>query len=158
MLPLIQQLVIDKGWLDEEEAIDCIAISQSLPGMLAINAATYIGKRLCGIAGSIAATLGCILPSFLIIIIVVKLLGTVSGSRVVEGAFMGVKAAVCGLVIVAAVRLGKSVLKDPMTWFLACLAFVMIAVFDITALWAIVAGGVTGVLYQVFWKNRRSGP
>lgn len=155
MLPLIQQLVVSKGWLNEEEAVDCIAVSQALPGILSINAATYIGKTLCGLTGALAATLGCILPSFIIIITVVTLLGTVSGSKIVEGAFLGIKAAVCGLVVVSAVRLGKTVIKDPMSWILTIMAFVMIAFFDITALWAIIAGGVIGVVYQVFWKSRR---
>lgn len=155
MLPLIQQLVVDKGWLDEEEAVDCIAVSQALPGVLAINAATYIGKKMCGITGAVVATLGVIVPSFLIIITVVTLLGTVTENPAVEGAFEGVKAAVCGLVVVSAARLGKKVLKDPITWCLAILAFIMIVLFDITALWAIIAGGIVGIIYQLVWKNRR---
>lgn len=156
MLPLIHKLVVeDKQWLDEEETVDCLAVSQALPGVIAINSATYIGKRLCGITGSLAATLGVIMPSFLIIIAVVTLLGNVSGNAVVEGAFTGVKAAVCGLIIVSAVRLGKKILKSPLHWILAIMAFILIAVFDITALWAIVLGAATGVLYQVLWLNRR---
>ena len=155
MLPLIHKLVVDdKKWLSEEEAVDCIAISQALPGIIAINSATYIGKRLCGFAGAVAATLGVIMPSFIIIIAVVALLGTVSGSSAVNGAFLGVKAAVCGLIIVSAVRLGKKILKDPVTWSLAIVAFIMIAVFNITAVWAIVAGAVVGVICQVLKNNK----
>lgn len=155
MLPLIQQLVIDKGWLDEDEAVDCIAVSQALPGVLAINAATYIGKRMCGLSGAIVATLGVIMPSFLIITIVVGLLGHITGNPVVEGAFKGVKAAVCGLVVISAVRLGKKVLNEPVTWVLAVMAFVMIVFFDITALWAIIAGGIIGVIYRFTRNDRR---
>lgn len=155
MLPLIQQLVIDKGWLEEEEAIDCIAISQSLPGILAVNAATYIGKRLCGLKGSIVASVGCTLPSFIIIITIAAILGTVPESAALNGAFMGVKAAVCGLVVVSAVRLGKNILKDPLTWILMVVTLAMVGVFDIAAQWAIIMGGIAGVLYQVFVKGRR---
>lgn len=154
MLPLIQQLVIDKEWLDEDEAVDCIAISQALPGILAINAATYVGKKKCGIAGAVAATLGSIAPSFLIIIAVVTLLGTVSENPVVEGAFLGVKAAVCGLVLVAAVRHGKRILKDAFTWILAVITLVLIIVLDMNALWAIIGGGAAGIIYQTLWKGR----
>lgn len=156
MLPLIQQMVIDKGWLEEEEAVDSIAISQALPGIISINGATYIGKRLCGLSGAFVATLGTVMPSFMIILAIVTLLGNVSGNPLVEGALMGIKAAVCGLVVLTAVRLGKKILKDPVTWILAIMAFIMIVIFDIAALWTIVAGGIAGVLYQVFWKSRRS--
>jgi len=156
MLPLIHKLVVDdKKWLSEEETVDCLAVSQALPGIIAINSATYIGKRLCGLAGAVFATLGVIMPSFIIIIAVVSLLGTVSGNAAVEGAFIGVKAAVCGLIIVSAARLGKKILKDPLTWVLAVMAFVMIAVFNITAVWAIIAGAVAGIIGQLI-KGRRA--
>ena len=59
MIPQIQQVVVDdKKWLTDEEMIDCIAISQSMPGVIAINSATYIGKKISGIKGSMSATLG----------------------------------------------------------------------------------------------------
>ena len=159
MLPLIHKLVVDdKKWLDEDETVDCLAVSQALPGVIVINSATYIGKRLCGLTGSLAATLGVIMPSFIIIIAVVTLLGSISGNPAVDGAFMGIKAAVCALVVVSAVRLGKKIIKGPFQWALAIIAFVMIAVFDITALWAIILGAVAGILYQIIKLNRRSGP
>src|SRR5665648_691716 len=69
MLPLIQHTIVDKkGWLTEEGMTDCIAVSQSLPGVIAINAATYVGKTRKGFAGALAASFGVILPSFIIII------------------------------------------------------------------------------------------
>ncbi len=154
MLPLIQQTAVDKGWLDEEESVDCVAISQALPGIIAINGATYVGKKLYGLPGAFVATMGSVLPSFMIIIIVVSLLGSVSGNPVVEGVFLGIKAAVCGLMVLTAVRLGKNILKDPVTWILTIMAFVLIVIFDVAAVWTIVAGGITGILYQVFLKNR----
>lgn len=155
MLPLIHKLVVDdKKWLSEEETVDCLAISQALPGIIAINSATYIGKRLCGIGGAVAATVGVILPSFIIIIAVVTLLGTVNSNAAVEGAFKGIKAAACGLIIVSAVRLGKKIMKNPVAWLLAVVAFIMIAVFDVTAVWAIIVGAVTGVICQVVKSSK----
>lgn len=158
MLPLIQKIAVeDKKWLDEEDMIDCLAVSQTLPGVIVINSATYIGKRRQGVTGSLAASLGVILPSFLIIILVVTLLGTIGDNSYVTGAFTGVKAAVCGLVLVSACKLGKQVLKGPFQWILAAGAFLAIGVFRITALWAIVAGAAAGILYlQV--RGRREKP
>ena len=76
MIPQIQQVVVkDKGWLSEEEMVDCIAVSQSMPGVIAINSATYIGRKTNGFSGAAAATTGVIAPSFLIIILIVSFLG-----------------------------------------------------------------------------------
>ena len=78
MLPFIYKSVVEeKKWLTEKEMLDCIAISQSLPGVIAINSATYVGSRKAGFPGALAASAGVILPSFVIIILVVKFLGTV---------------------------------------------------------------------------------
>ena len=75
MIPLIQDIVVDKKkWMTEEEAVDCIAVSQGLPGVIAINMATYIGQTKKGILGAIVATIGVILPSFIIIILVMPLI------------------------------------------------------------------------------------
>lgn len=157
MLPLIQKVAVeDKKWLGEEEIVDCLAVSQALPGVIVINSATYIGKRRQGLTGSIAASLGVILPSFIIIILVVTLLGTIGDNPYVKGAFAGVKAAVCGLVIVSACKLGKQILKGPFQWILAALAFLAIGVFRITALWAIVAGAAAGILsLQIRGRNSK---
>lgn len=156
MLPLIQKVAVeDKKWMDEEDMIDCLAVSQALPGVIAINSATYIGKRRCGLTGSLAATLGVVAPSFLIIIAVVTLLGTVGQNSYIEGAFTGIKAAVCGLVIVSACKLGKQVLKGPFQWVLAVLSFAVIAILGVTALWAIIGGAAAGIVYLLIREKRR---
>ena len=117
MIPQIQQLVVqDKKWMDEDEMLDCIAISQSMPGVIAINSATYIGKRIRGVKGSLAATLGVVMPSFIIIILAVTVLGAIGENKYILGAFVGVKAAVCGLILVTAVRLAKQSLSSVFQW------------------------------------------
>lgn len=156
MLPLIQKAVVeDQKWLGEEEMIDCLAISQSLPGAQVISCAAYVGKRQCGLTGSAAAAIGIIMPSFLIIIAVVMLLGTIGDNAYVNGAFTGIKAAVCGLVILSACKLGKQVMKDPFQWVVAALAFIAIGIFRINALWTIAAGAVIGVLALAIQGKRR---
>ena len=87
MIPLIQNIVVDKmRWMTEEETVDCIAVSQGLPGVIAINMATYIGQKKKGLAGALTATIGVMLPSFIIIILVVKLLHGFGDNRYVLGA------------------------------------------------------------------------
>ena len=94
------------------------------------------------------------MPSFLIIIAVVTLLGTIGHNSYINGAFTGIKAAVCGLVIVSACKLGKQILKGPFQWVLAILAFFAIAVFEVTALWAILAGAAAGIILLLIREKR----
>ena len=120
MVPLIQGIVVDeKHWMTEEEAVDCIAVSQGLPGVIAINMATYIGHQKKGIPGAVTATLGVILPSFIIIILIIKILSGIGDNRFVNGALTGIKAAATGLIMFSAYKLGKQVLKG---WFQVALA------------------------------------
>jgi len=149
MLPLIQHTIVDKkGWLTEEGMTDCIAVSQSLPGVIAINAATYVGKTRKGFAGALAASFGVILPSFIIIICAVIFLGTVGPNHYVEGAFTGIKAAACGLIVFAAYRHGRQVIKGKPGIFIAVASFAAVAFFGISAIWPIIFGGASGFLLR----------
>ncbi len=71
MLPLIQQEVLNHGWLSQEELIDFIAISESTPGPFAVNISTFVGSQTAGIFGAVCATAGVVLPSFVIILILI---------------------------------------------------------------------------------------
>lgn len=149
MIPQIQQVVVeDKKWISEEDMLDCIAVAQSLPGVVAINSATYIGSRMYGVKGALAATLGVVAPSFIIIIVVVSFLGAIGENSYILGAFTGIKAAVCGLIMVTAVKLAKQSLMNVFQWILAAAAFAAIAAFGVTAVWAVLAGAVLGIIYN----------
>lgn len=149
MIPQLQHVVVnEKGWLEEDEMIDCIAISQALPGIIAINAATYIGMKVRGFKGALSATLGVIVPSFVIIILIVTVLDSIGENTYIQGAFTGIKAAVCGLILVTVVRMGKKILRSVFAWILAVIAFIAIIAFGINAIWVILVGAVIGVIYN----------
>ena len=158
MVPLIQGIVVDeKHWMTEEEAVDCIAVSQGLPGVIAINMATYIGHQKKGIPGAVTATLGVILPSFIIIILIIKILSGIGDNRFVNGALTGIKAAATGLIMFSAYKLGKQVLKG---WFqvaLALCAFAAIVLLDVNAIWPIVGGIILGLIYTKFRPENKDG-
>lgn len=148
MIPLIQGIVVDqKKWMTEEEAVDCIAVSQGLPGVIAINMATFIGQKKKGFLGAVTATAGIILPSFIIIILVVKLLHGLGDNTYVSGALVGIKAAATGLIAFSTYKVGKQVLKNAFSWVLAIVSFGLIAYFSINAVWAILGGIVIGLVY-----------
>ncbi len=101
MLPLIQQKVIDHNWLSMEELVDFVAISESTPGPFAVNIATYVGAETGGVLGSVCATLGVVLPSFIIILIVAKFYLKFKNSKAVSGVMYGLRSAVVGLMAAA---------------------------------------------------------
>lgn len=109
MLPLIQSEVAAHGWLSQEDLIDFIAVSESTPGPFAVNISTYVGMTVGGLPGSVCATLGVVLPSFVIILIVAKCLSRFRSSRIVSGCLSGLKPAVVGLIGAAVLSVGKTV-------------------------------------------------
>ena len=98
MLPLFQEQVLAHGWATQEEIIHFIAVSESTPGPFAINMATYIGSQVGGIFGSVCATLGVVLPSFTVILVVAKCYEAFKTNKIVKGCMSGLKPAVVGLI------------------------------------------------------------
>ena len=97
MLPLIQEEVLAHGWMEMEELTNFVAISESTPGPFAINIATYVGAETAGPLGSVCATLGVVLPSFVIILIVARFYIRFKSSKAVSGVMFGLRATVVGL-------------------------------------------------------------
>ena len=118
MLPLIQEQVIAYGWLSEEAIVNFIAVSESTPGPFAINIATYVGSQVGGaefgglgytVLGSACATLGVVLPSFIIILLVAKFYQQFKNSNTVKGLMTGLKPAAIGLIASAVVSMALTV-------------------------------------------------
>lgn len=97
MLPLIQQKVVEKNWLSLREIVDFVAVSESTPGPFAVNIATYVGSSQGGVLGAICATLGVVLPSFIVILIVARCYIRFKNSKLVSGAMFSLRATVVGL-------------------------------------------------------------
>ncbi|MBR2571942.1 MAG: chromate transporter [Clostridia bacterium] len=112
MIPLIQGEVLKMGWLDAESLVNLVAVSESTPGPFAVNAATYIGTVTAGPAGALSATLGVVLPSFLVILAVSKGYRAFRKSRLVESCMKLVKPAAVGLIGAAALSIGRTALFD----------------------------------------------
>jgi chromate transporter len=110
MLPLIQSTVLSKGWMPHEQLVDFVAISESTPGPFAINIATYIGAERCGVLGSVCATLGVVMPSFIVILLVARIYEKFNSNKIVKGVMTGLKPAVIGLIASAVLSIGKTVL------------------------------------------------
>ena len=109
MLPIIQSEIAAKGWMSNQAIVDFMAVSESTPGPLAVNMATYTGSVMGGIPGAACATLGVVLPSFLVILIVAKCFDRFRGSRLVRGAMDGLRPAVIGLIASAVISVAGTV-------------------------------------------------
>ncbi|MBR5426737.1 MAG: chromate transporter, partial [Clostridia bacterium] len=109
MIPLIRSEVLAHGWMEETKLIDFIAVSESTPGPFAVNVSTYIGTVTGGFFGALCATLGVILPSFVIILIVAKCLAKFKESTFVKGILSGLKPAVVALIAAAILSIANTV-------------------------------------------------
>ena len=147
MLPLLQNsLIYEKKWFTEEEFVDAVAVCQGLPGVIAVNMATYVGYKKKGLAGSVVSTFAVVTPSFLMILVIAKFLSSISDDPYVQGAMAGFRVAALGLVVVAVIQLAPKVIRDKWTAAAAALAFALIAVFNVNTAYVILLFIVLGVI------------
>ena len=149
MLPILQREVVEnKGWATEEELADWFAIGQCTPGVIAVNTATFAGRKVLGNIGGMVATLGVVFPSLIIISLLAGVITTFAEVAWVKNAFAGIRVCVCVLIFNAVLKLWKSAVKD--VWglliFLAVLAASLLT--SLSPVWYVLAAGVAGVLIQ----------
>ena len=150
MLPILQREVVEKkGWATEDELADYFAIGQCTPGIIAVNTATFIGQKLKGVSGGIAATLGVIFPSLIIIMTLAGLISTVAHLTVVQHAFAGIRVCVCVLIFDAVKKLWKKSVVDKVTLGIFVVMLIGSLVTDLTPVVFIVIAGVLGVLIRM---------
>ena len=110
MIPFIEETVLRHGWISTSELVDFIAVSESTPGAFAVNIATYVGSEVGGFLGSICATVGLVLPPFVIILIIAKCYERFKESIIVRGVMLGLKSTVVGLIGATVLKVGYEVL------------------------------------------------
>lgn len=151
MISLISHEVVDKRkYIDSDEFSDLVAIAESTPGPIAINSATYIGYKKAGILGSIAASIGVVLPSLIIIYLISLFLAKVLEYSIVQKAFSGIQCGVSVLIISAGVKLLKSVRKNWASYILTALSFCLLLVINFTnvqisTIYFVIVGALIGI-------------
>ena len=108
MIPMITDEVVSKGWATAQMLTDFIAIAESTPGTFAINTASFVGMEQMGVIGAICATLGVIMPSFLIILIIARFFGSISENKYVKAFLWGVRPVVVGLILSATYSIARN--------------------------------------------------
>lgn len=149
MIPLIQKEVVEnKKWVSDDDILEIIAIAESTPGPIAINSATFIGYKVAGFFGSLFATLGVVVPSFVVILIISLVLKEFSDIVAVKYAFYGIRAGVLALLIKAVYTMYKKAPKKVFSCILMCLAFILTAFLSVPVLAVIIFAAVFGIIYS----------
>ena len=147
MIPLIQKEAVDRhGWVTEDDILDIIAIAESTPGPIAINSATFVGYRACGVLGSVAATLGVVLPSFVIIFAISFVLRQFQELKAVRYAFHGIRAGVLALLCKALWGMYKKNKKNWASYLVMAGSFVLTGIFDVSVLPVLAGCAVFGLV------------
>ncbi len=147
MLPILQREVVEnKGWATEEELSDYFAIGQCTPGVIAVNTATFIGKKLLGFWGSLAATAGVVFPSVVIITVIAALISNFADIPAVIHIFGGIRVCVCVLILNAVVKLWKKTVVDRITLAIFIVVFILAVFIDITPVVFVLMAAVAGLI------------
>lgn len=155
MIPLIQaETVENKKWISDNDILEIVAIAESTPGPIAINSATFVGYKVAGVLGSVFATLGVVIPSFIIILLISAVLKEFSHLTPVKYAFEGIRAGVLALVIKSLFKMYKQVPKKAFSLIVLGFAFVMAAFTDINIILVIIACALLGILYSLLVSGR----
>lgn len=155
MLPLLQRCVVEKEhWATEEELMDYYAIGQCTPGVIAVNTATFVGKKIGGVLGGIVATLGVVFPSFVIILLIAMFLQNFADIPAVQHAFAGIRVCVFVLVLNAVVKLAKKSVVNLPTAVIFAAVFLLSVFFDLSPVIYVVAAAAAGILLSLFRKKR----
>jgi len=149
MLPIIEREVVKKkGWATSEEIMDYYVVGQCTPGVIAVNTATFIGRKVGGIAGGFIATLGLVTPSYFIICLISMLLQSFAELAVVQSAFAGVRLAVCALVVKTLIGMIKKGVKNVLCVAILLVTFVAVAFFGVSPVLIVAICALMAVLIK----------
>ncbi len=150
MIPLIQKETVEKKkWVSPEDIVDIVAIAESTPGPIAISASTFVGYRIAGVAGAALATIGVIVPSFIVIFVLSFVLRQFESITAVKYAFFGIRAGVLALIVNALISVYKQCPKKIISYIIMLGSFVAVAFLGVNVLLVIAVCAVVGLIYYL---------
>ena len=148
MLPILQREVVEKKhWATDDELMDYYAIGQCTPGVIAVNVATFIGRKYRGIPGGIITTLGVVSPSVIIISLIAAVINNFADLVWVQNALGGIRVCVCVFIFNSVVKLFKSAVVDKATLAIYLVLFALAVFFHFSPIYAVLVAGVLGLLF-----------
>ena len=159
MIPVIEDSCVqNKKWITHEQMLQITVIAESTPGPIAINSATFIGYRTAGVPGAVAATLGVVLPSFCIILVIAYFLRRIMDYPVVQYAFFGIRAGVLALIVKAVISFWKRADHHVFGWCVMVLSFLWAAFTDWSVILLIALCGLAGFVYFLVREKGEKTP
>ena len=155
MIPLIRDELVKRGWLSDEELPDIIALAQSAPGVLAVNMSIFAGYKMRGIKGSVAATLGSVLPSFLIILLIAMLFTGYQDNPVVVRIFKCIRPVVVSLIAVPMINMARKGNKTWWAWLISFVVLFLVAFMNFSPIYILLVLIVLALSFTLI-KERRS--
>lgn len=157
MIPLIQKEVVDNHkWVTSDDILEVIAIAESTPGPIAVNAATFVGYKFGGFLGAFMATLGVVTPSFFIIVLLSSVISRFQDNKVVQYAFFGIRAGVLALIVKALINMYRKCPKSPVTYFIFAFSFIMVALLNIKAIYVLIGCALIGLTASFVAKRKEA--
>lgn len=155
MIPLIQKEIVEKRrWITDDDILEIVAVAESTPGPIAINAATFVGFRICGFFGALFATIGVVIPSFFIILGISFVLKEFQSIKVVQYAFNGIRAGVLALIVKALWSMYKQCPKNIIAYIIMTAAFVLTAFLNVNVLIIIIGCAIFGLVSSIVISRR----
>lgn len=149
MLPMLRREVVEKhGWADEEELLDWFAVAQCTPGIIAVNVATFTGRKRKKLAGAIAATVGIVLPSLVFILVIAAFLQSFADNEYVQSAFAGIRVCVCVLILNSVVKILKKAVRDGAAAAVFAAVFFAAVLTGLSPVIFVLAAGAAGIAIQ----------
>lgn len=156
MLPILQREVVEiKQWVTDEELMDYYAIGQTTPGIIAINTATFIGQKTKGTLGGIAATLGVVFPSLIIISVIAYFLQNFTDSTLLQSAFSGIRVSVYVLILHAVMKLWKNAIVDRAGIMIFIVVFSLASFTPLSPVYMVIGSGVVGLVLKQWLQKER---
>lgn len=148
MIPILEREIVDRhGWASSEELMDYYAVGQCTPGVIAVNTATFIGRKVAGNLGGIVATAGVVFPSLVIICVIAGILQHFADIPAVQSAFAGIRVCVCVLIFNSVLKLWKAAVPDKGALILALLVFIPSMFLKLSPVVYVVICAVFGILF-----------
>lgn len=147
MIPLIEKEIVNKyHWLTMKQFTDLLAIAEMTPGPFAVNSATFVGYKVAKFWGAVCSTLGIVLPSFLIIWAVASVFFSFQDNQIVQAAFKGLRPAVLGLIVVAALTIGKIAISDYKSVLILIFVVLGVWILKLHPILALLVSAIIGIM------------
>ena len=155
MIPVIEREMKERGWIEEEEIEDVVVLAQSAPGLLAVNMAIFAGYKIRGLKGSIAATLGAVIPSFVIILLIAIAFTSFKDNVFIQKFFQGLRPVAIALIVVPAVNMARKGCRKWWQWLLMLATLFLVAFLKVSAIWVLLSIMVISIAITMAEEGRR---